>query len=191
MALWRLQCDKVQLDAKKSKADMTSVQAFLECNSAFVDLQVSEVTYNVHQQTCTHPDEQKVARNEGFVAPPAMHLLCTCSMWVPSEFSHLRKRSAKKFAFLRFPWTMLYFRDREKSCRKFSTVHFLVAWFARIDSHDSRESGDSRETSDSGESAWRAIKKGFHLRMIRAESPVPPRCTFSLDNFREKLKGNN
>ena len=40
--------------------------------------------------------EQKIARNESFLALPAMHLLCLCSMLVPSEFSHLRKRSAKK-----------------------------------------------------------------------------------------------
>ena len=56
----------------------------------------------------------------------------------------------------------------------------LVAWFARIDSHDSRESPDSRESgdsSDSCESAWRAIKIGVSIandsRESRCESPVP------------------
>ena len=57
--------------------------------------------------TCTdnraQADEQKIARNEGSLALPAMHLLCMCSMVVSSEFSHLRKRSAKKLHFCTFP----------------------------------------------------------------------------------------
>ena len=53
--------------------------------------------------TCTnkraHADEHKLARNEGLLVLPAMHLLCLCSMLVPSVFSHLRKRYAKKCDF--------------------------------------------------------------------------------------------
>ena len=40
--------------------------------------------------TCTNKRaqaaEQKIARNESLLALPAMHLLCMCSMLVPSEF---------------------------------------------------------------------------------------------------------
>ena len=48
-------------------------------------------------------DAQKLARNEGFLALPTMHLLCMCSMLVPSEFSHLRRRSAHNVHFCTFP----------------------------------------------------------------------------------------
>ena len=48
-------------------------------------------------------DEHKIARNEGFLAPPTFHLLCTCSLLLTSEFSHLRKRSAEKLHFCAFP----------------------------------------------------------------------------------------
>ena len=51
---------------------------------------------------CAQAAEQKIARDESFLALPAMHLLCMCSMLVPSEFSHLRKRSAKKLHFCTF-----------------------------------------------------------------------------------------
>ena len=68
--------------------------------------------------TCTNKraqaDEQKMARNEGFLAPPSLHLLCICSMSVPSEFSRLQKRPRKKTASLQFPWNLLHFREREK-----------------------------------------------------------------------------
>ena len=51
----------------------------------------------------------------------------------------------------------------------------LVAWFARIDSHDSRESGDSRESEirvirESCESAWRAINIGVSVANDSRES---------------------
>ena len=56
--------------------------------------------------TCTNKRaqaaEQKIARNESFLALPAMHLLCMCSVLFPSEFSHLRKRSARKLHFCTF-----------------------------------------------------------------------------------------
>ena len=56
--------------------------------------------------TCTNKRaqaaEQKIARNESFLALPAMHLLCVCSMLVPSTFSHLRKWFAKKILFCIF-----------------------------------------------------------------------------------------
>ena len=51
------------------------------------------------------------------------------------------------------------------------SVTTLVAWFARIDSHDSRESGDSRESEIRVIRANRPDtlqKQGFQLRMIRA-----------------------
>ena len=57
--------------------------------------------------TCTNKDaqadEQNIARNERFLALPAMHLLCVCSMLVPSEFPNLRKRSGKKLPFCTCP----------------------------------------------------------------------------------------
>ena len=65
-----------------------------------------------------------------------MHLLCMCSMLVPSEFSHLRKRSAKKIAFLHFPWKLPHFREREKVAEtfrqctfSFDNLLFFFFWF--------------------------------------------------------------
>ena len=47
---------------------------------------------------------------------PAMHLLCMCSMLVPSEFSHLRKWHAKILHFCTFRGV----QRARKSCRNFS-----------------------------------------------------------------------
>ena len=76
--------------------------------------------------TCTNKRaqaaEQKIARNKSFLAPPAMHLLCMCSMLVPREFSHLRKRSAKKLRFC--TWKLPHFREREKVAETFRQCTF-------------------------------------------------------------------
>ena len=93
--------------------------------------------------TCTNKRaqaaEQKIARNESSLALPAMHLLWMCSVLVPSEFSHLRKRSAKKIAFLHFPWKLPHFWEREKVAEtfrqctfSFDNLLFFWFWFGRL-----------------------------------------------------------
>ena len=86
------------------------------------------------QLTCTNKraqaDEQKIARNGVCLAPPAMHLLCKCSMLVRNELSHLRgPRKNGIFApsleflvhcraFLRFLWSSLFIVERAKKLQK-------------------------------------------------------------------------
>ena len=41
-------------------------------------------------------NQQEIEKNGGFLVPPAMRLLCMCSMLVPSELSHLLGGSAQK-----------------------------------------------------------------------------------------------
>ena len=66
--------------------------------------------------TCTNKraqaDEQKITRNERFLALPAMHLLCMCSMLVKSYVFSFAKTVREKTAFLHFPWNFLHFRER-------------------------------------------------------------------------------
>ena len=51
--------------------------------------------------TCAKPQDLQTARNESFLALPAMHLLCMCSMLRPKlKFSHLSKTIREKIAFL-------------------------------------------------------------------------------------------
>ena len=98
----------------------------------FLDLGWGLVTGHL---TCTNKraqaDEQKIARNEGFLAPPAMHLLCMCSMLVPSEFSHLRKRSAKKLHFCAFPGICCISESAKKLQKLFGSAlsHLIICCF--------------------------------------------------------------
>ena len=65
-----------------------------------------------------------------------MHLLCMCSMLVPSEFSHLQKQFAKKWHFCTFPGISCIsesaknFGEALRQCTfSFDNRHFLIlAW---------------------------------------------------------------
>ena len=88
----------------------------------------SEYSFLRGHLTCTNKraqaDEQKIARNEGFLAPPAMHLLCMCSKLVPRCVSPFAKTVRAKIAFLRFPWNLLHVREREKVAETFRQCTF-------------------------------------------------------------------
>ena len=88
--------------------------------------------------TCTNKraqaDEKKIARNESFLALPAMHPLCVCSMLVPSEFSHLRKRSAKKLHFCAFLGNCCISESAKKLQKFFGSAlsHLIICCFFLI-----------------------------------------------------------
>ena len=71
---------------------------------------------------------------KGFGHPPAMHLLCMCSMLVPSEFSHLRKRSAKKVHFCLFPGICRISESAKKLQKLFGSAlsHLIICCFFLI-----------------------------------------------------------
>ena len=88
--------------------------------------------------TCTNKPaqaaEQKIARNESILALPAMPLLCMCSMLVPSEFSHLRKRSAKKLHFGIFLGNCRISESAKKLQKLFGSAlsHLIICCFFLI-----------------------------------------------------------
>ena len=92
--------------------------------------------------TCTNKRaqaaEQKIARNESFLALPAMHPLCVCSMLVPSEFSHLRKRSAKKLHFCTFLGNCRISESAKKLQKLFGSAlsHLIICCFSDFGSGD-------------------------------------------------------
>ena len=75
-------------------------------------------------------DEHKIARDEGFLAPPTFHLLFMCSLLLTSEFSHLRKRSAEKLHFCAFPGICTTSESAKKLQKLFgSALSHLMKWY--------------------------------------------------------------
>ena len=79
----------------------------LFCHSR-CSIQCTNILANIRGHlTCTNKraqaDEQKIARNERLLAPPAMHLLFMCSKLVPSEFPICENGPRKKVHFCAFP----------------------------------------------------------------------------------------
>ena len=79
---------------------------------------------------------------KGVLALPAMRLLCMCSMLVPSEFAHSRKRDAKNLHFGTFPGSSCISESAKKLQTVFSNAlnfsfdnsfffWFLFGWLLR------------------------------------------------------------
>ena len=81
--------------------------------------------------TCTNKraqaDECKVARNESFLAPPTVHLLCMFSCSVTNKSSHVRNGSQKN-CILALCLEVVAFQRAQKGCRNFLAIHFLIWW---------------------------------------------------------------
>ena len=71
-------------------------------------------------------DERKITRNEGFSAPPTLHLLCMCSLLLTSEFFPFAKTVRGKVAIFRFPWNLQQFTEREKVAETFWQCTFSL-----------------------------------------------------------------
>ena len=69
-------------------------------------------------------DKQKIARNEGVLVLPSMHL-CMCSMLVPSEFSPICKKRSANRLLLHFPGTSCISESAKKLQKLFGSALFV------------------------------------------------------------------
>ena len=78
------------------------------------------------QLTCTNrraqTEEQKIARNEGFLVPPTVHLLCMCSLLVPSEFLICENCPRRNCIFCNFPGICCISESAKESQKLFGSA---------------------------------------------------------------------
>ena len=120
-------------------------------------------------------NHQKAKQKETKKQKQKTHTHTVLCVW---RHKHTNTRTREHFSKPMFQTHALKNREFSKKLRAPLKIGFLPFLFLelsgaiRIDSRDSNRFARIGHSSDSGESAWRAMKIGFQLRMIRANRLV-------------------